>query len=100
MRILLSIFALLFSPVVVAQVYVEGKIITHSSDTIACQMLKLKKRAEEYQACFQAVQVQDDSGKVKTLYPVDIAGYMKQGIVYKTLRAKAADKSEMNLFIL
>lgn len=94
------IFLLLFSTQVDAQEYVPGKIFTVSNDTIACKIFKFRKKIEEYQKSFQSIQVQDDSGRVKVLYPADILGYVKEDKIYKTLQVNATNQPSLKLFLL
>jgi|GEM_PF-3137330 len=68
-----------------AQAYVDGKIITTGQDTVACKIFKYKNRKQENLERFATVQVQLGDGTVKTFRPADIAGYEKEGEIFRSL---------------
>ncbi len=82
-----------------AQEYVEGKIIIAQGDTIISKLLKHKSRKQEAQESFLSVQVQEANGTLKTLYPVDIVGYVKGGEVFRSLRPISGDYPRTGIFI-
>ncbi len=82
-----------------AQEYVAGKIITTQKDTVVVKLLKFKSRKQEAQESFLSVQVQEADGIVKTLYPVDIDGYSKEGEVFRSLRPVTGNYPQTGIFI-
>jgi hypothetical protein len=97
--LLTSIASFLFAFSLQAQELVEGKIITHAKDSIACKILKYKKRSQEAELAYKEVQVQDETGAVKTFYPTDIAGYIKEGVVYRSMNTSNPGFPELKLFM-
>ena len=95
----LGLFLFFWSACLQAQEYVPGKIITYNKDTLSCKILKHKSRKLETQTSYQSIQVLTESGDTTTLDAAQIAAYIKDKQLFRSLRLDTTKSQPINIFI-
>jgi hypothetical protein len=95
----LGLFLVFGSACLQAQEYIEGKIITYNKDTLICKILKHKSRKQETQTSYQFIQVLTEFGDIRTFDPTQIAAYIKDKQLFRSLRIDTAKHYPISIFI-
>jgi hypothetical protein len=85
LKAILTLLGVLIHASLFCQQVVPGQIIVSKSDTIFCKIVKLEKSKADASLNYKEVSVLDSANGILTYFPGEIEGYIKEGIVYKSL---------------